>query len=170
ATVIQNAMALSRRDRPENAAQMRQALRQATRATNSSRGMASIFVEELAEPETEPISIRELDDARGGAEAALIAEQPDRSSDKAGKPLYSDKDVQFTVYAPPKIKPEKIYTLLAFAHLSKRRADAAADEPDPIEEMKEQAARILGKQREDYTDVNEPTRQKIPRGGELTFV
>ncbi len=167
ATVIQNAMALSRRDRPENAADMRQALRA---VTNASRGVTSTFVEELAQSETEQITIRELDAARDSAEAALIAEQPARSSDQVGKPLYSDKDVQFTVYAPQKIKPGKIYTLLAFAHLSKRRADAAEDEPDPIEEMREQAARILGKQREDYTDVNEPTRQKIPRGGELTFV
>ena len=171
AGVIQNAMALSRRDRPESAADMRHSLCQAMRAiTNASSGMASTFVEELAEPETEPISSRELNDVRDGAEAALLADQCGRSLNEAGKPLYSDKDVQFTVYAPQKIKPENIYTLLAFAHLSKRRADAAADEPDPIEEMKEQAARILGKQREDYTDVNEPSRQEIPRGGELTFV
>ena len=128
------------------------------------------MVEEFKRPDAERISSRELDNARDKAEAASLADQPDRSSNEAGKPLYSDKDVQFTVYAPQKIKPENIYTLLAFAHLSKRRADAAADEPDPIEEMKEQAARILGKQREDYTDVNEPSRQEIPRGGELTFV
>ena len=169
AGLIQNAMALSRRDRPESAADMRQALRQAMRAvTKASRGMASTIVEELAEPETEQISSRELHDARDSAEAALLADQCGRSLNEAGKPLYSDKDVHFTVYAPQKIKPDKIYTLLAFAHLSKRRA--AEDEPDPIEEMKEQAARILGKQREDYTDVNEPSRQEIPLGGELTFV
>src|SRR5207237_4727977 len=62
AGVIQNAMALSRRDRPENAADMRQALRQAMRAvTNASRGVTSTFVEELAQSETEQITIRELD-------------------------------------------------------------------------------------------------------------
>jgi len=169
ARVIQNAMALSRRDRPQSAADMRHALRKAMRAvTNASSGIASTLVEEIAEPETERISIRELIEVRDTAEAALLTDQSARN--EAGKPLYSDKDVQFTVYAPVKIKPGKIYTLLAFAHLSKRRADAAEDEPDPIEEMKEQAARILGKQREDYADVHEPSRQEIPRGGELTFV
>src|SRR5436190_27842 len=171
ARVIQDAMALSRRDRPQSAADMRRALRQAMRAVaNASGGMASTFAEELAQTETQPMSIREPNDVRDAAEAALIADQSARPPNESGKPLYSDKDVQFTVYAPQKIKPEKIYTLLAFAHLSKRRADTNEDEPDPIEEMKEQAARVLGKQREDYADVNEPSRQEIPRGGELTFV
>src|SRR5437773_272145 len=171
ARVIQDAMALSRRDRPQSAADMRRALRQAMRAVaNDSGGMASTFAEELAQTETQPMSIREPNDVRDAAESALIADQSARPPNESGKPLYSDKDVQFTVYAPQKIKPEKIYTLLAFAHLSKRRADTTEDEPDPIEEMKEQAARVLGKQREDYADVNEPSRQEIPRGGELTFV
>jgi len=162
AAVIENAMALSRRQRPESAAALRQSIRT---AASASRGMQS-----SGDEESKPIPSHELNQVREGAEAALIANQPNRSSDTAGKPLYSDKDVQFTVYAPQTIKPEKVYTLLAFAHLSKRRDDAAEDEPDPVEEMKEQAARILGKQREDYSDVNEPSRREIPRGGELTFV
>src|SRR3989440_2470433 len=100
AFVIQSAMALRRRDRPESAADMRHSLCQAMRAiTNASRGMASTFVEESA-PETEPISIRELNDVRDTAEAALIADQPAHLPDEAGKPLHSHQDVQSALHAP----------------------------------------------------------------------
>jgi serine/threonine protein kinase len=86
------------------------------------------------------------------------------------KPFYADNNVQFTVYAPQRIKPEKTYTLLAFAHLSQRRADADEDEPDPIEEMRQQAARLLGSRRVGYLDIKKPSNRDVPRGGELTFV
>ena len=60
--------------------------------------------------------------------------------------------------------------MLAFAHLAKKRDDASADEPDPIAEMKDQAARILSKQQADYDNANEPSGQPVPRQGEITFV
>jgi formylglycine-generating enzyme required for sulfatase activity/serine/threonine protein kinase len=145
AGVVKSAMELSRRDRPASAAEMRKSLR------------------EIAEPGAKE------DDARR-AEAALANTVPNRPETDESKPLFVDQDVQFTVYAPLKIKPEKIYTLLAFAHLSKRRDDAPEDERDPIEEMKDQAARILGDQRPDYHDLKKPSSQPIPRGGDLTFV
>jgi formylglycine-generating enzyme required for sulfatase activity/serine/threonine protein kinase len=145
AAVVRSAMALSRRDRPTSAAEMRKTLWQIAEAGAKD------------------------DDARK-AEAALANTVPNRPETEESKPLYVDTDVQFTVYAPLKIKPEKIYTLLAFAHLSKRRDDAAADERDPIEEMRDQAARILADQRADYHDVKKPSSQPIPRGGDLTFV
>src|ERR1051326_326326 len=163
AVVIHRAMALSRRQRPESATELRQALHSASGGVDT---FASTVHEELINREAS----RELNQVRNEAEARFIENQPDRQLAGAGKPFYVDKDVQFTVYAPQKIKPEKIYPLLAFAHLSKRRDDAGDDEPDPIEEMKEQAARVLGKNRAEYSDVNEPSRQQIPRGGELTFV
>ena len=143
---VQSAMALSRHDRPTSAAEMRLALREAT--------------QEFADART----------VRDEAEAALISNQPERSEADSAKPLIADKDVQFTVYSPQKIKPEKSYPVLAFAHLSKRRAGAAEDERDPIEEMNDQAARILGNQRDDYRDAKDPSRRPVPRGGELTFV
>src|SRR6266498_2152193 len=90
AAVIENAMALSRRQRPESAAALRQSIRT---AASASRGMQS-----SGDEESKPIPSHELNQVREGAEAALIANQPNRSSDTAGKPLYSDKDVQFTVY------------------------------------------------------------------------
>jgi serine/threonine protein kinase/thiol-disulfide isomerase/thioredoxin len=143
--LIQSAMALRRKDRPATAAEMRIALEHAARV------------------------VADRENARK-AEAALIETLPGGGSDDSARPLVTDKDVQFTVYAPQKIKPEKNYSVLAFAHLAKKRADAPEDEPDPIAEMKEQAARILGDQLDDYSDPHDSSRQAVPRGGQLTFV
>lgn len=142
---LQKAMALSRKDRYSNAAEMRMALESAARL------------------------IDDRDTARK-AEERLRETLPSLPKQEDEKLRVADKDVQFTVYAPQKIKPEKNYTVLAFAHLSKRRADAAEDDLDPIKDMKEQVTRLLGERAPDYRDVKESSSQPVPRGGELTFV
>jgi len=142
---VQIAMALSRKDRPASAAGMRMLLEKAEQAA------------------------AERDTARR-AEAALMETLPAVPEYDPAKPLVADNDVQFTVYTPLKIKPEKNYSVLAFAHLSKRRADAPDDEPDPIKEMQDQAARVLGDQRDDYRDAKDSSSQPVPRGGDITFV
>src|SRR5215813_12117237 len=145
AAEIQRAMAVRRRDRYESAAEMREALRAANPA------------------------FRDLREQARRAERALVETLPEGTLPE-GKPLYIDENVQFTVYSPRKIKPKKTYSLLAFAHLARKRADAGDDEPDPIDEMKQQAARILGDQRAEYSDTLRPSAQPVPQGGELTFV
>jgi serine/threonine protein kinase len=142
AACIQNAMALSRKDRPSTAMEMRLTL--------------EFAAELIADRDT--------------AETALQKKLPTSPEDDRGTPLVIDDDVQFTVYAPQKIKPEKNYTMLAFAHLSKRRDDADEDEPDPIAELKRQVERVLGDKKEDYLDAKDSSSQPVPRGGELTFV
>ena len=91
-------------------------------------------------------------------------------SDEAKSPLYVDENVQFTVFRPKKIKAEKPYKLLAFAHLSERRPDAEEDEPDPIEEVQRQAQRILGEQSVGDQDIKEDSSQPVPHDSEITFV
>jgi serine/threonine protein kinase len=145
AALIQSAMALRRNDRFRNAAEMRVALENAARIVADRK------------------SARQ-------AEQALFDTLPGDSEEAPAKPLVTDKDVQFTVYTPQKIKPEKNYSVLAFAHLSKRRDDAPEDEPDPIADVKAQAARMLGDQFEDYSDAKDSSRQAVPRGGQITFV
>jgi len=142
--LVQWAMALSRRDRPASAAELRTVL----------RGLLE--------------QRRREDDAKR-AETTLTIEKPEQPAD-AGKPLYVDENVQFTVYAPRKIKPRKTYSLLAFAHLTARRPGADTDEPDPIEEVKAQAERLLGNQTANYDDVKQASTQPVPHGGELTFI
>jgi len=145
AEVIQRAMALSRRNRFSSAAEMRDALQRAKQ------------------------TIADLEVARNAAAKALDNNRAGSQID-TDKPMVIDSNVEFTVYSPRQIKPEKNYTMLAFAHLAKKRDDAPADEPDPIAEMKDQAARILGKQQADYDNANEPSGQPVPRQGEITFV
>jgi serine/threonine protein kinase len=85
------------------------------------------------------------------------------------KPIYLDENVQFTVYRPNRVRPQKWYTMLAFAHLAARPPDAPAG-PDPVEEVKKQAEQILADAGQDYRTVIGDSRLAIPREGELTMV
>jgi hypothetical protein len=114
---------------------------------------------------------------RPSAEATLVASAPSPrepeppaahvSPDKA-LPLH--ENVQFTVYRPKAVEPSKWYPLLAFAHLEELPANAAADEPDPIEEVQAQARRVLGDLAGSYADVKQDSRQAIPQEAEITFL
>jgi len=98
-----------------------------------------------------------------GALPADFVTEPD-------KPLYLDENVQFTLYRPKAIVPQKWYSLLAFAHLSEKREDAPEDEPDPVAEVRQQAQRILGEQADEYQNLTQDTLQAIPREGTITFL
>ena len=65
-----------------------------------------------------------------------------------------DKNVQFTVYRPATVVPGTHYSVLAFAHLSKRRPEAPKDEPDPIQEVERQASQLLKDQPAQYEPAN----------------
>jgi hypothetical protein len=95
----------------------------------------------------------------------------ERRAELRAAPLHPlDENVQFSVYRPNVVRPEKWYPLLAFAHLSERRPDAEEDEPDPIKEVQRQARLVLEEKHEEYTDVRQDSRQAVPREGEITFV
>lgn len=81
-----------------------------------------------------------------------------------------DEDVQLTVLRPKKIKPEKWYDLLAFAHLSEKRPNAPKNEPDPIQEVQRQAKQILQEKIDDYGEIVQDSSQAVPREGKITFV
>jgi hypothetical protein len=109
------------------------------------------------EPFSEPASVN-----TGALPADFVAEPE--------TPLYLDENVQFTVYRPKAIVPQKWYSLLAFAHLSEKREDAPEDEPDPVAEVRQQAQRILGEQAAEYQNLTQDTLQAIPREGTITFL
>lgn len=81
-----------------------------------------------------------------------------------------DENVQFTSYCPRTVKPEKFYTILAFAHLEELPPDAPDDAPDPQVEVRDQAERILGKDVENYRASTQESAQSVPRETEITFV
>jgi hypothetical protein len=82
----------------------------------------------------------------------------------------SSENVQFTVYRPRAVEPSRWFPLLAFAHLTERRPDAADDEPDPIEEVERQARSVLAERADEYQELHQDASQPIPRDGELTLV
>jgi hypothetical protein len=114
---------------------------------------------------------------RPSAEATLITAAPSLPEPEPpaahvppDKALPLHENVQFTVYRPKAVEPAKWYPLLAFAHLEELPADAAADEPDPIEEVQAQARRVLGELAGGYADVKQDSRQAIPQEAEITFL
>ena len=84
-------------------------------------------------------------------------------------PLVYDQNVQFTVFQPRNLAPAVWQTMLVFAHLAEARADAAPDEPDPVEEVQRQAQAILGDLKASGRQTVDSL-QAVPRDGELTFV
>ncbi|HEX3999005.1 MAG TPA: toll/interleukin-1 receptor domain-containing protein [Pirellulales bacterium] len=80
-----------------------------------------------------------------------------------------DEQVQFTVYRPTAVAPNRWHTMLVFGHLSERRPDEPG-EPDPIEEMERQARASLGSEFGRYASRNQDSRSAVPRGGLVTFL
>jgi hypothetical protein len=83
--------------------------------------------------------------------------------------------VRFTVYRPRAVRPGEWKTLLAYAHLSERPADAPEDDPDPIQDVQprdiqQRADQILGKDAAQYRDFPRNGGMPIPHENELTFV
>jgi type VI secretion system protein ImpC len=113
----------------------------------------------------EQISRREqaaaLDPSTEGGEAAPAPASPRQRV---------DENVQFTVFRPRSIRPERWYPLLAFAHLSERRPESPPDAPDPVAEVRRQAMTILEERTEGYGELVQDSGRAIPREGELTFV
>lgn len=91
-----------------------------------------------------------------------------RTTKTCGKFSCFDENVQFSVYRPGTIAPERWYPMLVFAHLSERRA--GQDEPDPLEEVARQARQVLDGQPTDFKRLTQDSAGVVPREGEITFV
>jgi hypothetical protein len=94
-------------------------------------------------------AVVEVPSTEGGAAFDADSTSPSSQNKQFPDPLLQD-NVQFTVYRPKAIRPEKWYTMVAFAHLEERRLGAPESEPDPIEQVGEQAKQILGAQITNY--------------------
>jgi TIR domain len=81
-----------------------------------------------------------------------------------------DENVQFTVYRPREIIPVRWYKMLIFTHLDERPEWLDASEPSPLEEVQDEAQRILGPRLETYRKTTEESRLAVPREGEITLV
>ena len=84
-------------------------------------------------------------------------------------PPLLDENVQFTVYRPREITPARWYKMLIFTHLDERPEWLDANEPSPLEQVEDEAQRILGPRLETYRTTDE-SRLPVPREGEITLV
>ena len=114
------------------------------------------------------LRIRKL--RQGNLARAQVGSRPSESSSTPAKPLRLDKNVQFTVYRPSTVVPKREYIVVAFSHLSKRRPDSPADEPEPIKEVQRLAAKILSDQPAEYEPTTLDRAFSVPQRGLLTFV
>ena len=60
--------------------------------------------------------------------------------------------------------------MLIFTHLDERPEWLDANEPSPIEEVEDEAQRILGPRHESYRKTTDDSRLAVPREGEITLV
>jgi serine/threonine protein kinase len=135
------------------------------------RSRAEEAMRAMKEPEPKtvaPIEATSFDD--GPVTAVTEMEPPPEKPFSGTKGEPDDENVQFTVYRPQIISPQKWYPLLAFAHLSARRPDASPDEPDPLEEVHHQASQALGQKLPSYQPVTQDSNAEIPQKSELTFL
>lgn len=79
-------------------------------------------------------------------------------------------EVRFTAYRPRTLVAGVWTTFVAFAHLAEKRADAAPDEPEPIELVRRQALAALGGDFSSVRELAEDAGQPIPFEGQLRFV
>jgi hypothetical protein len=99
------------------------------------------------------------------------AEEAERRLDKgpSATPVL-DENVQFTVYKPREITPVHWYKMLIFTHLDERPEWLDANEPSPIEEVEDEARRILGARPENYGKTTQESRLPLPRESKITLV
>lgn len=79
-------------------------------------------------------------------------------------------NVQFTIYRPKAVEPDRWYVMLAFAHAADKPVGAPPNVPDPVEEVREQAHRVLGVMSREYAPVAPDDAYSVPSGSELAFV
>src|SRR5439155_12423242 len=109
---------------------------------------AALTDERLATVDTCTMIVSQLADTFGAARAA-------------------GEDVQFTVYRPAALEPDRWCSLLAFAHLAS--GAQPPDSPDPLEEVARQAEAILGPTAASYQQLTQDSRATVPRASGLTF-
>jgi hypothetical protein len=116
--------------------------------------------ETISAPESEAAFV-----AGAAVTVQTISEEPAQKKDD----VVYDENVQFSVYRPKVVVPGKWHTMLAFAHLAEKAADAPADAPDPVQEVARQAKQVLGNV-DAYRESTQDSTQAIPRECEITLV
>lgn len=100
--------------------------------------------------------------------------KPASPNDTAGstdkKPPAITENVQFTVYRPACVIPQRWHPLLVFTHLADLPKDAEDRSEHPYETVRRLALDALGERIGGYADLRADTRQPVPREGHITVV
>jgi hypothetical protein len=80
-----------------------------------------------------------------------------------------DDDVQFTVYRPARVQPDRWYPLLAFAHRTEPVESPTGDLMNPIDEVARQAASLLANSPGSFDLVRADSEVGLLRGTDLLF-
>ena len=155
--LVQRMLARSPDDRPQSAREIWQLL-SPKRDSHSAPG--------AARQPPPPRIIRGTVDDEDFSELSMPAERQALQPE----PIRVDENVQFTVYRPKNVEPERWYDLFAFAHLAEKRPDAPEDEPDPLEEVQNQAKRLLGEKASAYQSLVQDSLHAVPEKGDISFV
>jgi hypothetical protein len=102
-----------------------------------------------------------------GAAGPAPSDDTHAKDSRADRPF--DDDVQFTVYRPGHVLPERWHPLLAFAHTSTPFVDDDGRDIDPIEEVASQARAVLADEATTAQRVATDSAQRLYRGSELLF-
>lgn len=102
-----------------------------------------------------------------GPERRMAATVIDRGPTPAA-PAAGDDDVQFSVYRPRLVRPQRWYPLLVFAHRTTVFQDADGTVVDPVASVERQARALLFDQAVPFEAVRTDS-PRIERGTELVF-
>jgi len=80
-----------------------------------------------------------------------------------------DEDVQFTVYRPTRVQPERWYPLLAFAHRTDPIEGPTGEVMNPVEEVARQAATLLSAAPGSFDLLRADSEFGLVRGTDLRF-
>lgn len=87
----------------------------------------------------------------------------------ANEEAVPERDVRFTLFRPGAVVPRRWYTLLVFMHEAEAPQDTLPEELPAEEEVRRQAARILGDESHGYVSAAEDSAQPVPMAGQLMF-
>ena len=83
--------------------------------------------------------------------------------------LQLDDDVQFTVYRPSRVQPDRWYPLLAFAHRTEPVEDSTGEMVNPLDEVERQAASLLSSSPGSFDFLRADSEAGLRRGTDLLF-
>jgi len=125
---------------------------------------AAAFVGSPSAPSFGGTGIDPIDPRPGVPPRTELLDEPEMSTT-----ALLDDDVQFTVYRPTRVQPDRWYPLLAFAHRTEPIESPTGDVMNPVEEVARQAASLLSDAPGSFDLLRADSEVGLVRGTDLLF-